>query len=116
MIKDFTAYSKKLEKNAIIYAAKIEEEILGFTVLYANDHINNTAFGLFLGVMPHMRNKGIGHLLIDAAFRKSKEQSMTKFKIEVNKKNVNAINIYKKIGFKYLSEKDDVFDYMIKEL
>jgi len=116
VIKDFAVYSRKLEELANVYAAKIGEEVLGFIVFYANDHINKIAYGLFLAVFPHLQNKGIGHLLMNTAFRKSMEQGMTKFKIDVNKKNVNAINIYKKCGFKYLSEKNDEFDYMIKEL
>lgn len=114
--RELKAFSRKLEELANVYAAKSGEEILGFTAFYANDYINNTAFGLFFGVLPRIRNKGIGHLLIDVAVRKAKEQGITKFKIEVYKKNVNAINIYKKIGFSFLAEKNEEFDYMIKEL
>jgi len=114
--RELKAFSRKLEELANVFAAKIGEEVLGFIAFYANDYINNTAFGLFLGVLPQMQNKGIGHLLMDAAFRKSKEQGMTKFKAEVNKKNANAINIYKKLGFKFLAEMNEEFDYMIKEL
>lgn len=88
-------YVKEILPNAEIYVYVIEENIVGFIGLEQN-YIE----GIFIDT--NNQCKGIGTLLLN----KVKENRNT-LTLNVYKKNINAINFYKKNDFVIMSESID---------
>ncbi len=55
------------------------------------------------GIKPEYQKKGLGMMLAKASLEYAKKTKM-QIKLEVHKNNAGAIELYKKIGFKYLGD------------
>ena len=51
------------------------------------------------------RHQGIGQKLLNELINLSKQTNLNVINLEVNYKNENAINLYKKLGFKIIRNK-----------
>ena len=96
---DFWTYSilkSELENSLSQYiVAKIDEEIVGFSgIIDTVDQMEITN----IVVKKSMRQKGIGNLLLKELILLSKGKN--NIFLEVNTKNINAIKLYEKNGFK----------------
>lgn len=89
------SFVKKVIQNAEIYVYVIEEKIVGFIGLNQN-YIE----GIFVDI--NNQYNGIGTLLLNKV--KENKNNLT---LNVYKKNVNAINFYKKNDFVITSENID---------
>lgn len=79
------------------FVAKQENEIVGFVgILLIIDQVNI----MNIVVKKDKRNFGIGSLLLEEIIRYSKIHNATSITLEVNEKNIPAIKLYKKYGFK----------------
>ena len=79
------------------FVAKQENEIVGFAgLLLIIDQVNI----MNIVVKKDKRNFGIGSLLLEEIIRYSKIHNATSITLEVNEKNIPAIKLYKKYGFK----------------
>lgn len=79
------------------FVAKQENEIVGFAgILLIIDQVNI----MNIVVQKDKRNFGIGSLLLEEIIRYSKIHNATSITLEVNEKNIPAIKLYKKYGFK----------------
>ena len=79
------------------FVAKQENEIVGFAgILLIIDQVNI----MNIVVKKDKRNIGIGSLLLEEIIRYSKIHNATSITLEVNEKNIPAIKLYKKYGFK----------------
>ena len=79
------------------FVAKQENEIVGFAgILLIIDQVNI----MNIVVKKDKRNFGIGSLLLEEIIRYSKIHNATSTTLEVNEKNIPAIKLYKKYGFK----------------
>lgn len=79
------------------FVAKQENEIVGFTgILLIIDQVNI----MNIVVKKDKRNFGIGSSLLEEIIRYSKIHNATSITLEVNEKNIPAIKLYKKYGFK----------------
>lgn len=58
-----------------------------------------------VGVLPKYQNKGYGKMLSKESIKFAKEKGF-QIKLEVNRTNKKAIEIYKKLGFSYLGDYD----------
>jgi len=65
-----------------------------------------------VGVKPSYQNKGLGKKLTLESIKYAKKKGY-QIKLEVHKDNVNAIKIYKKLGFTYLGDYDV---YIIRDI
>jgi ribosomal protein S18 acetylase RimI-like enzyme len=65
-----------------------------------------------IAVLPQHQNKGYGRLLTQKSLEFAKEKGY-QIKLEVHQSNANAIEIYKKIGFKRLGDYDI---YIVRDL
>ena len=98
---DFWSYNilkQELENGKSKYfVAKQENEIVGFAgVMLVIDEVNI----MNIVVRKNKRNLGIGSLLLEEIIRFSKIHSAASITLEVNEKNIPAIKLYKKYGFK----------------
>ena len=79
------------------FVAKQENEIVGFAgILLIIDQVNI----MNIVVKKDKRNFGIGASLLEEIIRYSKIHNATSITLEVNEKNILAIKLYKKYGFK----------------
>ena len=79
------------------FVAKQENEIVGFAgILLIIDQVNI----MNIVVKKDKRNFGIGSSLLEEIIRYSKIHNATSITLEVNEKNIQAIKLYKKYGFK----------------
>lgn len=79
------------------FVAKQENEIVGFSgILLIIDQVNI----MNIVVKKDKRNFGIGSSLLEEIIRYSKIHNATSITLEVNEKNIPAIKLYKKYGFK----------------
>ena len=85
-------YVKEVLPNAEIYVYIIKDEIVGFVGL-DNDYIE----GIFIDT--NNQCNGIGTALLNKV-----KENKSNLKLSVYKKNINAINFYKKNGFVITSE------------
>ena len=98
---DFWSYNilkQELENDKSKYfVAKQENEIVGFAgVMLIIDEVNI----MNIVVRKNKRKLGIGSLLLNEIIRFSKIHSAASITLEVNEKNIPAIKLYEKYGFK----------------
>lgn len=94
----YNIFKQELENGKSKYfVAKQENEIVGFAgILLIIDQVNI----MNIVVKKDKRNFGIGSLLLEEIIRYSKIHNATSITLEVNEKNIPAIKLYKKYGFK----------------
>lgn len=79
------------------FVVKQENEIVGFAgIMLVIDEVNI----MNIVVKKDKRNLGIGSLLLEEIIRYSKIHNATSITLEVNEKNIPAIKLYEKYGFK----------------
>ena len=79
------------------FVVKQENEIVGFAgILLIIDEVNI----MNIVVKKNKRNLGIGSSLLEEIIRYSKIHNATSITLEVNEKNIPAIKLYEKYGFK----------------
>ena len=89
------------------FVAKQENEIVGFAgILLIIDQVNI----MNIVVKKDKRNFGIGSLLLEEIIRYSKIHNATSITLEVNEKNIPAIKLYKKYGFKQVGLRRKYFN------
>lgn len=87
----------KKQLNSHYFVAKQQDEIVGFAgILTIIDEINI----MNIVVRKNKRHLGIGSLLLEFILNFAKQQNTTSITLEVNEKNLSAINLYKKYNFK----------------
>lgn len=103
-IVDIPKYVERLLKNAEVLVAVLDESDIGLIAVYANDIDTRTAFISSIGVMPAARGKGVGERLIDAAVKLCMQTGMKRLRLEVSIQNAPAAKLYRRCGFRLLSE------------
>ena len=76
------------------------EKLIGFISLSRNgaNRARHSAY-IVMGVLSSYTGKGIGKLLFDAAEEWAKKHSVTRLELTVMTHNINAVKLYKKVGF-----------------
>lgn len=98
---------KKLIKsnNVNFLVVEMGNEIIGcgFGQIRKNDEWNvNKKYG-YIGLMfikKEFRNQRVGKIIVDALIRWFKAKNIFDIRLKVYEKNVNAVNAYKKYGFR----------------
>ena len=95
---NYSTFKDELQNtNSTYIVAKNKENIIGFAGIWkAVDDIHITN----LVVKKDYRKKGVGSLLLQKLIEISKQKDITSITLEVNELNIEAINLYKKFGFK----------------
>ena len=88
----------KKDKSAKIYGAfDFEKNLIGFIWFYK---LNNKIHINYFYIDERYRRCGIGKKLIEEAYKYGKEVGINTIDLNVYMRNINAINFYKKQGFK----------------
>ncbi|OFS61843.1 GNAT family N-acetyltransferase [Nosocomiicoccus sp. HMSC09A07] len=104
------AYSDEMLKkrlDQIIFVAEHDEKIIGF-INFKETEQPNTYDLSAIYILPDYQGKRIGSRLIAHSIEPIK--NFEKIFLEVEKDNINAVNFYKKLGFKIVDEYNDDFD------
>lgn len=105
--KNLYSYARKLSNKSVQFGYYVDNDLVGFLAIYANDKINRTAFLPILAVMIEYQRMGIATNLLENAIYYLKKIDFKSLKLEVNKNNIAAINLYKKRDFILESSMDD---------
>ena len=90
-IKEFVQNS-----SSVIFSANADDKAVGYIGMYhsfGEGDITNVA------VLPGYRNCGVAKKLISNLINFSKENGITRLRLEVRESNAAAISLYKKFGF-----------------
>lgn len=106
--------AEKFSKYGCFLAAYKEEKLAGYIAFYCNDTVTQAAFISVIVIKKDFQRMGLGSALINEAIKKSKENGMTKLRLEVDINNENAIQFYKRMGFAVESVSTTM--YMCKDI
>ncbi len=102
---DISAYITKMYHNAELFEALgSERHLIGCVVCYANDDINKNSFITSVIVHPDFRGQHIAESLLKNCFSFLQENGFKNVGLEVNKFNLPAQRLYKKLGFSFSGE------------
>ena len=91
-------------ENSRYIIAKLGNEIIGFAGIKI---ILDSADIMNIVTKKNYRNQGIGTLLLQNLISICKKFNLTSISLEVNEKNLHAIHLYKKCGFKNILNQDN---------
>lgn len=115
-IDSYGEYAQKLSSYAYVCVYRVENENAGLLVYYANDLVQKTGYISLIGVKDKWKGKGIGKDLLFYAFKSAKENGMKCMKLEVDSDNEHAIEFYRRNGFVFCEDKNEMSMYMVKQL
>ena len=112
----FDLLFSKICNYAIFIEACANDSPLGYAAMYANDIKSRVAYLTLIAVRPDYQNMGIGSALLAKCVCCAKDYNMKLLRLEVRKRNANAISFYKKNGFVIEKECSDISFYMLRKL
>ena len=94
--------------KASFFVAVEQGDILGYAII-RGEHLQRTSHraAVMLGVHDASRGKGVGTQLFDAMIAWAKEFSIHRLELTVIEHNMQAIHLYKKMGFEVEGIKKD---------
>jgi ribosomal protein S18 acetylase RimI-like enzyme len=108
------AYSKKIYEKAVTFEAWGNNLLLALVAAYLNDKNKQTGYITNVSILKEYMGIGITSRLMRSVIDYSRQQCFKEIKLEVNRNNCAAINLYKKFGFNIVEGKDNnlimVFD------
>jgi ribosomal protein S18 acetylase RimI-like enzyme len=95
---DIDEYSKKIFDKSITFEAWENDVLAGLIATYF-DYNNLSAFVTNVSVMKGFMGLGLASELLNMCIDYASKQNILEIKLEVNNKNDQAINLYKKFNF-----------------
>jgi ribosomal-protein-alanine N-acetyltransferase len=96
---DIKEYSKKIKKNAYTFEAWNDNSLIGLVACYLNNPETNEGYITNVSVVEKYHGHGIAKKLLMNNLTKAKQKKFTNLKLEVQKNNRKAIQLYSKLGF-----------------
>ena len=106
-------FADKYSRNAIVFVAEENKDVLGFIAFYANNLVSRNAFISSIVIRKQYQGKGVGSQLLGKAESYSKMCNMTSIALEVDRMNMKAVNLYKKKGYVFVDEKANMMKKQI---
>ena len=112
-IVNLKEYSEKLSKKSIQFCHYVNGNLVGMLAMYANDFTEKTAFITIMVLIKEYQGRGLAKQLLIDAIKYAKNLGFKKVRLEVYNKNIKAINLYKKLGFrKHMNKTDSVILFL----
>lgn len=105
-VVDIKTYAEKIINNAKIITYFEKGRLVAFIAFYSNDLETKIGFMSMLAVNKNNQGKGFARSLINSSVDLLKKEDFNKYRLEVFKTNIKAIDLYQKIGFEVISEMD----------
>jgi ribosomal protein S18 acetylase RimI-like enzyme len=103
-------YIFKLKKFATIIPYYRFSKLIGFVAYYSNNSEIGDAFLTMIVIDKVYRGEGIGKLLLESSIADLSYRGFKNYRLKVLKTNINAIRIYKKMGFLISKEIGEHFE------
>lgn len=99
--EDVVSYQQGLiNRNGPVFYAIANNQVVGWADVFPEDSPRMCHRGsLGMGVLKDYRGQGVGTKLLTATIEKSKQMGLEKIELNVYSNNLNAIKLYKKLGF-----------------
>lgn len=101
---DLATYADKLLKNAVIFSASIEGEVVALAAIYCNNLKTRHAYCPFIGVKSEFRRTGLANTLMQSALAYLRAIAFNGLSLEVYKNNLPALRFYERSGFSIAEE------------
>lgn len=105
---DLSKYSVKLYNNATIKVEFKDNKICGMVAGYTENLEDNISYISIVAVDKENRGYGIASKLVELFLEDCKNKNIRAVHLYTHKTNIGAIKIYKKIGFREISNFDDI--------
>lgn len=96
---DITVYAEKLVRQAVRFEAWSSNDLVGLVATYFNNKSELIAFVSSVSVLPSHQGLGIASSLLAQCLECAKTSGFRCLELEVDGSNLNAINLYLKMGF-----------------
>lgn len=96
---DITVYAEKLVRQAVRFEAWSSNDLVGLVATYFNNKSELIAFVSSVSVLPSHQGLGIASSLLAQCLECAKTGGFRYLELEVDGSNLNAINLYLKMGF-----------------
>lgn len=96
---DLEKYSKKLFDKSVTFEAWTGNVLAGLIAAYFNDEVSRIGYISNVSVIKDFLGKRISTELMESAIKYAGENNFKEIRLEVNKNNIPAINLYRKFGF-----------------
>lgn len=93
-------YFLKIDQSAEFIRYYYEESLAGFIACYCNNYESKNAFITLVLVDKVYRGKGISRKMFSLLFNFLQKKDFNSCGLEVKQDNINALNLYKSLGFK----------------
>lgn len=107
-------YSHKIIENAIRFEAFSNNQLVGIIACYLNDYKRQIGFITTVSVISSCNGKGIAKQLLAMLMQYAAENNFNTICLEVNKLNLPALSLYRRVGFVLANEKQDVLQMTIQ--
>jgi ribosomal protein S18 acetylase RimI-like enzyme len=109
---DIYDFAAKITANAVQFWAIDGTELAGFMACYFNHPEKEFGYITTISVADKYQGNGIGKSMIQTAIDYATENGFRKLRLEVNKHNLQAIQLYGKIGFLDVGADGEDYRYM----
>lgn len=116
-VPDGAAWVLKLFKDfendihAYFFKAYLDDEFAGYCAIYRNTaNTHHFCKIMDIEVMPIFRRKGVGKALMYKILDFSREFGLNRIKLEVDTKNITALEMYKSLGFQIEKTENEYYD------
>jgi ribosomal-protein-alanine N-acetyltransferase len=104
-------YSKKMRK--IFYVIKSQDQVVGYCIYYIKPVLSLEGFKkksviYSISIDKNFRRKGYGEKLLKESIKEMKLNGVFSILLYVNTKNLPAIRLYEKMGFRAIAEIKDI--------
>ena len=106
-VVDIKEYSKKLSTKATRFEYWNSNNLVGLIAAYEN-YESSFLYITNVSIIPAFQGKGLARKLLSECIALSRRCGFNNILLEVNKKNLGAINLYVSFGFSYESEKNNL--------
>ena len=103
---DIQEYSKKLVDKSVTFEAWEDRILAGLIAAYLNDAEKKSGFITNVSTLKKYMGKGIASELMTRCIDYSKKHNFKEILLEVSEKNIEAIHLYTKNGFKDIENKN----------
>lgn len=98
--QDVQVYIKKIREHASFLTSYSDKSCQGFVAYYCNNYASLCAFITLVLIVPEFRGKKIAHAMLKEVLNKIESRDFKECRLEVDKDNLSAINLYAKLGFR----------------
>jgi len=100
-------YSRRIHDKSITFEAWVNNELIGLVAAYFNDMVDHSGYITNVSVTKDYMGLGIASELMKMSVDYAEQHNFKDIRLEIQKNNSSAINLYRKFGFVDCEERDD---------